>query len=174
MKLAQVACVAGAMLLGACTTVEEQAMDSQVSDLTPCEKLQALITGHGKGFPVLRTTKSTTRYMDIWRARYHLVGDSCQVWGWGEDKFSYVCTLTEPNKDVAMEHFNLAKERASTCLGASWKVEEGPRKEGEGVRARFTKQGSSTAVSVLAVASPTLFKTEWRTYYFVGDPSDAL
>lgn len=166
--------LAGAALLASCTTVEEQAMDSQVAALSPCEKVQALVKGHEKGFPNLRTTQSTTRYMNIWRARYHLVGSDCQVWGWANDKFSYVCSLTEPNKEVSMEHFTQAKAAAASCLGEGWTLKEGPRKQGEGVRAQFSRAGSSTVISVMAVASPNLFKTEWRTYYFVGDPTDAL
>lgn len=168
------AVISSALLLSACTTTEEVAMDSQVAELSPCEKLNALVDGHAKGYPVLKTTQTTNRYMDIWRARYHLVGDSCQIWGWGEGRFSYVCSLTEPSKEVAMEHYDLAKSRAESCLGGAWVVKEEPRKQGEGKRASFNKQGNKTTVSVMAVASPTLFKTEWRTYYFVGDPSDAL
>lgn len=136
--------------------------------------MHALLQGHKKGFPALRTQQSTVKYMDIWRAKYHLVGDACQVWGWGQGKFSYVCSLIEPNKDVAMVHFNSAKEKTQACLGPDWKVSEGPRPNGEGEKIEFTNAGKSTVLTILAASSATLFKTEWRTYYFVGDPSDKL
>ena len=165
----------GSMLLVSlwgCTTTGETELDTQVAALTTCEKIDALIKGHKHGFPNLRTTQSSAKIMDVWKARYHLVGDSCQVWGWGAARFSYVCTLTEPGQDLAMEHFNQAKAKTRECLSPQWALQEGPRDNGEGVKAEFSKPGEKTVVTLVAASSPTVFKTEWKTYYFVGDPND--
>lgn len=159
-------------LLQACTTAQEQELDKKVAELSNCEKIDALVAGHGRGFPYLRTTQTTSKYMDTWKARYHLVGDSCQVWGWGDQKFSYVCSLTEPNQAVAMEHFDKAKKITSDCLGEGWTLKQGARKQGEGIRADYSTPGNNTVITLLAASSPTLFATEWKTYFFVGDPAD--
>lgn len=158
--------------LQSCTTAQQSELDTKVAALTPCEKVKALIAGHKKGFPQLRMTQTTSRYMDMWKARYHLVGDSCQVWGWGEGKFSYVCSLTEPNKDVAMEHYSKARDATHQCLGEQWVAQEGSRKQGEGIKAEYRMDGDSTMVTIVAASSPTLFESEWKTYFFVGDEAD--
>jgi len=164
--------LAAALVLVGCSTTQESEMDSKVAALTTCEKIDALIEGHKKGFPNLRMTQSSVKLMDIWKARYHLVGDSCQVWGWGSGKFSYVCTLTEPNEQVAREHYQLAVQKGKECLQQGWTLNEGGRDMGEGLKAEFTRPNDATVLTVVATSSPTLFKTEWKTYVFVGDPSD--
>ncbi|MGB3620032.1 MAG: hypothetical protein WBA20_01655 [Ketobacter sp.] len=164
--------LASLVVLQACSTVQQTEIDKQVSALDTCEKIDALVAGHPKGFPNLRTAQTTSKYMDVWKARYHLVGDSCQVWGWGNGKFSYVCSLTEPNKAVAMEHFDQAKEVTQQCLGESWSLKQGKRDQGEGTKAEYSVSGRNTVVTIVAASSPTLFATEWKTYYFVGDAAD--
>ena len=164
-----------ACMLTACSGMQGGSpQDQYIAAMSQCEKLEALVAGHKKGFPVLRTTQTTVKYMDIWKARYHLIGDACQVWGWGNNKFSYVCTLTEPAKEVAMSHYEQAKSKAAECLGSGWTMKEGPRKQGEGVQATFSKAGETTVVTTMAVSSPQMFASEWRSYYFVGDPGDVL
>lgn len=148
--------------------------DAQVAAMTTCEKITALINGHDKGFPLLRTQKTNAKLLDVWKARYHLVGDSCQVWGWGKGEFSYMCSLSTPNRDTSMDYYAKAKTVAADCLGAQWQLQEGARELGEGMKALFTRSGSRTAVGVQAVATPGLFRDEWTTYFFVGSPNDAL
>ena len=159
-------------VLASCTTTEETAMDAHVGAMSNCEKVEALIAGHQKGFPNLKQSLSNAKLMQVWKARYHLVGDSCQVWGWSADKFSYVCSLTEPNQATAMDHYAKAKNMTRECLGPEWVLKEGKRDMGEGSKAEFAKPGVSTVVTVAAASSPAVFKTEWKTYYFVGDPND--
>lgn len=161
-----------AIMAVGCTTTQESAMDAQVAALSTCEKVDALIQGHKQGFPNLRMTQTSTKFMDVWKARYHLVGDSCQVWSWGQGKFSYVCSLTEPNEQVAMEHYGQAKQKAQECLQTGWALKEGARNMGEGHKAEFSRAGDGTVLTIVATSSPTLFKTEWKTYLFVGDPND--
>jgi hypothetical protein len=160
-----------AMLVG-CSTAQESQMDKQVGVMSTCDKIEALLAGHKKGFPNLKMTQTTTKYMDVWKARYHLVGDGCQVWGWSSGKFSYMCSLTEPTKQVSLEHYTQAKSIVQECLQGQWELTEGARDQGEGRKAEFRKMGDTTVLTVVAAAAPTLFKSEWKTYFFVGDPSD--
>ncbi len=149
-------------------------MDAKVAAMTPCERLQGLIQGHAKGFPLLRLQKTQAKLLDVWKARYHLVGDSCQVWVWGQGQSSYMCSLSSPNQETAMAYYEKAKQAASECLGSDWHLEEGKRKLGEGMKAQYSHANEATAVGVQAVATPGLFKDEWTTYFFVGNPNDAL
>lgn len=160
-------------VLAGCTTSQESAMDNQVAALSPCEKVSALIDGHKQGFPHLRMSGGkSSGIAQVWKARYHLVGESCQVWGWGSGKFSYVCSQQEPGEELAREHLEQAKIATRQCLDDAWTMQEKKRDMGEGSRIDFTKANETTVISIVAAASPTLMKTEWRTYYFVGDPSD--
>ena len=151
-----------------------QAMEKKISAMSDCDRIQALIKGHSKGFAALRREKAHSKLVDVWKARYHLVGDSCQVWGWGAGKYSYMCALTSPNRETARSYYDRAKAVAGRCLGKDWQLEESMRQQGEGFKAQFSRQGGGTAVGVQAVATPGLFKTEWTTYFFVGDPNDML
>jgi hypothetical protein len=173
MKIRKLSCVLiSVAALQACSTAQQAELDKKVAALTTCEKVNALVAGHSKGFPQLRAAQTTSKYMDMWRARYNLVGEGCQVWGWGNAKFSYVCSLTEPSEQVAMEHFEQAKKITHECLGDSWSMKQGKRKQGDGVKAEFSVAGKNTVITVVAASSPTLFASEWKTYYFVGDEAD--
>lgn len=151
-----------------------KAMDAQVAAMSTCEKIKGLIAGHGNGFPALKMQKTNARLMDVWKARYNLVGDSCQVWSWGKGQTSYMCALSSPNRETAMEYYDKAKQVTAECVGAEWTLKEGARELGEGMKAQFSHAGTKTVVGVHAVSTPGLFKSEWTTYYFVGHPSDAL
>ena len=164
-------CVVG---LVACTTVEDNMLGEKVDSMTACEKVQALVQGHKQGFPALRGQQSTVKYMQIWRAKYHLAGEACQIWGWGQGKFSYVCSILEPNKQVALAHFQTSKETVQACLGQEWQSSEMPRQNGEGLRMDVSKPGEKTTITIMAAATETLMKDEWRTYFFVGDPNDTI
>ena len=152
------------LALSGCTTTQETAMDAQVAAMSNCDKIDALIAGHKSGFPQLRRSLSSAKVMQVWKARYHLVGDSCQVWEWSAEKFSYVCSLIEPNEETAMDHFGKAKAITRECLSAEWVMQEGKRDLGAGVKAEFSKPGEATVVTVVAASSPTVFSTEWKTY----------
>lgn len=149
-------------------------IDAKVAAMTPCEKVHALIEGHSKGFPMLKLQKTEARLLDVWKARYHLVGDACQVWQWGQGQFSYMCALSTPNQQTAMDYYEKAKMLTAECLGAQWQPQEGKRELGEGLKTSFVQAGNKTVVGIHAVATPGLFKDEWTTYYFVGSPNHAL
>ena len=155
-------------------STEDKERDAKVAAMSVCEKITGLIEGHDKGFPVLRLQKTHAKLMDVWKARYHLVGDSCQVWDWGKGSSSYMCSLTSPNKETALQYYEEAKKVAGECLGAQWTLGESARALGEGKKAQFTRAGSDTVLGVHAVATPGLFRQEWTTYFFVGNPNDAL
>jgi len=161
------------LALTGCTTTRDTAQDKQVEALTTCEKIDALVKGHQAGFPQLRMTGgSSAGIAQVWPARYHLVGNDCQVWQWGKGKFSYVCSLQEPGQELAMAHLEKARDITRQCLDASWAQATTARDMGVGSRIQFSKPGVDTVISLVAAETPTVFKDEWRTYYLVGDPQD--
>ncbi len=172
-KLLPLATVATtAFLLIACETQAPEA--DQVAQMSQCEKVRALINAHPNKFEKLRTNPKPSNKITIWDARYHLVGKNCQVWGWGQGKTDYMCSLTAPNQQIAMDNYNRAKSATQACLGNDWQLQEMPRKLGEGVKAVFSHPGSETVVAVHAVETNGLRNDEWTAYFFVGDASDEL
>jgi hypothetical protein len=144
-----------------------------VAAMSGCEKVNALIAAHGNGFEHLKMAQSTTKRVNVWKARYHLVGDSCQIWGWG-NRSDYVCSKIAPTEDIARQWYEKAKTETRQCLSDQWQLQESPRKVGTGTKAVFSKAGSNTVVTVHAVETRGVFKSEWAAYYFVGDLNQDL
>jgi hypothetical protein len=158
--------LAALSLMGCETPTSEQA--DMVANLSSCEKVLALVDEHPNQFSQLRLNSKSTGAITVWDARYHLVGNSCQVWGWGKGKNDYVCSKTAPNKAIAQEYFDTAKQLTSSCIGDNWTLSEQPRKVGTGIKAVFSRESSPTVIAVHAVETKGLFKDEWTTYFFVG------
>ncbi len=153
-----------ASALTACTSWQKAP-----STAATCEQLQELVADHSSGFQNFRGRASDAKSITVWRSNFHLVGNDCQVWGWGEGRFSYVCSLIEPNEATAQTHFKAAQEKARTCLDSSWSITVGERAMGPGKRADFSHPDKTAVISMVVMPSPALFRDEWRTYYFVGD-----
>lgn len=158
------------LLLGACEMVPQE--PEAIKQMSLCEKVQALVNEHDKQFKTLRTSSpARSRSIAVWDARYHLVGNNCQIWEWGNGNVNYVCSHSTPNKDMAMDLFNKAKDETRQCLEQAWNLEERPRKIGNGLKATFSRPGSNTVASVHAVETRGVFKSEWSTYFTVGNPN---
>ncbi len=145
-------------------------MDEKVAEMSDCDKLQALITEHKNQFKKVRGKKSTTKLADIWSARYHMVGKSCQIFGWSAGKITYTCSNIAPNKAVANERYLNALNRVKSCLGNDWQLTERERNNDPGTIAQFSKAGDRTIVAVHSFETSGLFNEEWTNYLYVGDP----
>lgn len=161
-----------AAFLAITTHAQTAAEREPVARMSVCEKVNALIKEHETGFAGVRGQRRTSQWLDTWPALYHLVGNDCQIWGWGRGKFSYVCDATWPNQEMAMEDYEAAKQVARECLGDTWTLRESPRTDPEGTVAEFSNPKNTTVVKVVAVSSPGLFSSEWSSYYYVGDGKD--
>ena len=82
-----------------------------------CYKINALINEYDNDFNKIKLAVIDTRISQIWKAKYHLVGDNCQVWAWGKNRHIYSCSNTAPNKEIADYYFQNAKNTAKCCLG---------------------------------------------------------
>ncbi len=157
-------------LLGCSTLVgNENSSDDSVKTMTQCEQLQALIKSHEDGFKEVRKTRSNSKLADIWTSKYHLIGNNCQIFGWGKGKFSYSCSITSPSEAVAMEKYQNAKSKIEACIGESWALNERPRHGKKGSVAIYTAEEHQTAVATHVFETSGIFKDEWTNYVFVGD-----
>lgn len=162
------------LLTTACADKQSREINEAAATMSDCEKIEALVAAHQNGFEKIRFSKQTTNKMDIWRSRYHLVGDRCQIWHWGPGNTDYVCSLISPDEQIARERFETAKAITRQCLDTSWELIESSRKIGTGNKAVYAQDGNNTVVATHVVETRGLFNTEWATYYFVGDRSDQL
>ena len=134
----------------------------------PCEKIEALIKEYDNSFERIKLKSLNNRISKIWQAKYHLVGNSCQVWAWGTNSTTYACSLTAPNKETAQNYFDKAKNVTQGCLADSWSMNEQARKNNDGMKVEFTNKDSDIAIAAHMVPTAGLFKSEWTVYYYVG------
>ena len=173
-KIKLLASLSLTLLISACMNQQSMEINQAAAQMSECEKIEALITEHLNNFEKLRFSKKTTGKMDIWQTRYHLVGDSCQIWNWGPGNSDYVCSVISPEQSIARERYEKAKTITRQCLDNSWKLTESSRKIGTGSKAVFAQNGNNTVVATHVIETRGLFNTEWATYYFIGDRSDQL
>lgn len=173
-KVRLVASVSLVLLATACEQQQTRELNATAAGMSDCEKIDALIAAHQNGFEKIRYSKQSTNKMDIWRSRYHLVGNNCQIWSWGKGNSDYVCSLISPDEDIARERFEKAKTTTRQCLDSSWKLTESTRKIGNGSKIVFSQNGNDTVVATHVVETRGIFNSEWATYYFIGDRSDQI
>lgn len=145
--------------------------------LTPdelCVQVKELISQHGDGFKQLKGNLQVTKNMDIWDAKYHLVGKGCQIWRWSNGKQAYMCSLTVPDKSLAIEKQNKAIDFSRQCLGNEWSAEKVDRNNGRAVGTVFSKEKGNTVASIHRIKIKGLFKSEWTVYYFIGNRDQSL
>ncbi len=164
--------LAAIAVTGCETQTSEEA--KTIAKLSNCEKVLALVDEHPNQFSKLRMNSKNTGTITVWDARHHLVGNNCQVWGWGKGKTDYMCSKTAPSQAIATDYFNTAKQLTQNCIGDDWTLNERPRKVGTGVKAVFSRENSPTVIAVHAVETKGLFKDEWTAYFFVGDTNEDI
>lgn len=148
---------------------KQKSIEQKVQEMSQCEQVKALIKSHKKGFEIIRARKTNTKFADIWEAKYHLVGKGCQILRWKNNKYSYMCSVTSPGEEVAMERYTMAKSQVSSCLGEGWTLNEKPRPAKNGMIAIYSHKDHKTAVATHAFETNGIFNHEWTNYVYVGD-----
>ena len=162
-------------LLASCAGQNVQPMEKptlaqqQVNQVKACSNLDALISEYDTNFDNIKGKAISTRISSIWRAKHDLIGNNCQVWSWGDSGTTYSCNQPAPNKEVALEYYNRAKEVANQCLADKWQPTESERKNGNGQKIEFSQPNNNLQIAMHLVPTSGLFKTEWTVYYYVGD-----
>jgi len=136
-----------------------------------CAKVNALITEYSNNFDRIKEDNIHIKnsISKIWRAKYHLVGNSCQVWARGLKNNTYACSLIAPDEAAATNYFTKAKHTTEKCLGSSWSMVEADRNNNRGKKITFSQAGSALTLSTHMVPTAGLFKSEWTVYYYVGN-----
>lgn len=134
----------------------------------PCDKIDALINGYNNNFDNIKLKSKETRIGQIWLAKYHLVGDSCQIWSAGKGMSTYSCNVTADSEEQANDYFNFAKQTTEECLGETWHMDIQPRKDNKGSKVQFTNSDSDLTIASHMVPTSSLFKSQWTVYYYVG------
>ena len=173
-KLMTVLFFAITLTLQACNPVKSPDVASTVTPEELCVQVNNIIDQHQQGFKKLKRSLITSSRMDIWQAKYHLVGNDCEIWRCSNGKQAYMCSQVVPEEQIAIEKYNNAISFTRQCLGESWNIENIDRQHGRSFRAIFSKADSETAASIHRVKTEGLFKTEWTIYYFIGDRDRSL
>jgi len=160
-------------ILTACNPVMLDS-DKPKSDEQLCSQVKKLLTQHNMGFSEIKGKLVATQYMDIWEAKYNLVGKDCQVWRWSNAKQAYMCSVNVPNEEMAIQKVNKAVSFTKQCLGNAWVLENIERTETGAYRSIFSNSGLDTVASIHRVKTEGLFKSEWTVYYFIGERDQSL
>ena len=161
-------------LVIACNSTKIAKINDEASAPDLCNQVKQLVSQHKNGFEQLKGNLQATKFMDVWQAKYQLVGNNCQIWRWSDGKQAYMCSLTVPNKAAAKMRVEKAIGFTKECLGSVWDSEKIVRNKAGAFRHVFSNQASSTVASVHGVKTEGLFKSEWTVYYFIGDPDRSL
>jgi len=176
LSLSALTLLGGVIITHGCST---QQTDVENNNIETCTSINTLINSHRNQFAAIRHSPRPYKSLTVWQTNYEVIKNHCEIWGWGQGNYNYVCSIIAPNQEVAQSHYDDSIKRIQSCLSDNWTADnwtttEQPRKIGEGVRTRFLKKDKTTAISVHLVKTPGLFKSEWTTYASVGNYSDDI
>ncbi len=157
----------------ACSNVKTDQV-SVLSEAELCDQVKQIIDQHKQGFSEIKGSIHVTKKVDVWDARYHLVGKACQVWRWSDGKQAYMCSLTMPDEEMASERYSNAVQFTQRCLGEKYQAEIIDVNNGHAVRTIFSRDAKDTVASVHRVKTQGVFKSEWTVYFFIGDRERSL
>lgn len=162
------------LVLHGCNPVQAPDVASTKTPAELCKQVNSLIDQHQLGFKQLKRNLVISSRMDIWQAKFHLVGNDCEIWRWSDGKQAYMCSQTVPDEAIVIEKYNNAINFSKQCLGDAWKIENIDREHGRSFRTIFSKPDLKTVASIHRVKTEGLFKSEWTIYYFIGDRDQSL
>jgi len=161
------------LLLASCVNQNTKVAANIMPTTSPCIKLDLLKKAYYDDFSQLKELKVGGRVSNIWRAKYQLFGENCQVFSWGGKQHNYSCRLVAPDEETAQSYYEGAKRVTQQCLGDDWHKEESPRSHDDGMKASFTnhdaKPSEKVSFSTHLVPTSGLFSTTWTIYYYVGN-----
>ena len=138
-----------------------------------CDVVKSLIAEHKNGFESLRGGLLMKKEFTIWQARYHVVGNGCEIWESDREDTFYVCTRSAPTEDIAKEYYNTSRERFRACLGKEWTEAEVPRQSG-GKKTTFSNKDSKAAFEIHEVKIDGIRGDQWTIYYLAGGAPKSL
>lgn len=162
------------LLLASCVNQNTKITENLMPTTNACTKLELLQKAYYDDFSSLKGMKLTSHNM--WKAKYNLFGNSCQIFSWGNQQHTYSCSLMAPDEKTAKEYYQNAKTVTQQCLGTDWQQEESDRRNDDGLKTTFgnsVKDDDKFTISTHLVPTSSLFSTKWTIYYYVGNMKKA-
>ncbi|WP_019025827.1 hypothetical protein [Colwellia piezophila] len=167
--------ILSSVFLASCVNQNTKISANIMPTTNPCTKLELLKSAYYDDFAQLKEVNIGGRVSNMWKAKYQLFGENCQVFSWGGKQHTYSCSLVAPNEETARNYYQNAKKITQQCLGDEWKLEESERKHDDGMKTTFTnhdaKRSEKVTFSTHLVPTSGLFSTTWKIYYYVGNSS---
>lgn len=165
--------IIASLLLASCVNQNTIISENLMPTTNACAKLSLLEKAYHNDFKDLKEIKVKGRVSNMWRAKYQLFGENCQVFTWGGDQHNYSCRLVAPDEESARTYYQNAKTITQECLGETWNLEESKRARDDGMKTTFTKRVTSeeekVTFSTHLVSTPGVFSSTWTIYYYVGN-----
>jgi hypothetical protein len=167
--------ILSSILLASCVNQNTKIAENIMPTTNACTKLELLKSAYYDDFSQLKEIKVSSRVSNMWKAKYQLFGENCQVFSWGGKQHTYSCRLVAPDEETAQKYYQNAKKITQQCLGEKWVLEESNRAHDDGMKTSFTNHNANPSKKVTfsthLVPSSGLFSTTWTIFYYVGNSS---
>lgn len=167
-KYSQLALITACTLLTGCVNQNTLAQKELKPVTNPCQKIDLLLKSYHNNFDGVKMTQVKSKSTRIWKAKYNLVGENCQIWTLGNAKLTYSCRVDAASKAQAENYYADAKKTTTQCLDENWKSSEQPRNNDAGTKIVFSNPSEEATISAHIVPSKTVFGEEWTVYYYIG------
>ena len=108
-KYAKYPLILSSILLASCVNQNTKIATNIMPTTNPCTKLDLLKSAYYDDFSSLKEIKVAGRVSNIWKAKYQLFGENCQVFSWGGKQHTYSCNLVAPAEATAKGNYQTAK-----------------------------------------------------------------
>ena len=166
-----IATAATFLLMTACSGLTSK--QESLSETEACEQLNELVAAHPNKFTEQKTIKRVNRKMNSWTVQSPFpLAKNCQVLEWSKGLHAFVCKWDSKNgMETARADYLEGQRMIQSCLGNDWQEETSVTKTG-GKRARFSKSGSETVVSIRYFRQSRGILRNWYTALYIGDRSN--
>ena len=153
------------LFLSGCTSLTAE-QKTTIDNLTPCEKINGLLSAYDNRFQALKRTHIKTKYMDAWSAKYNLVGDSCQINALDNDTVTYRCQQSFKDQQQAVAIHQKAVDFTRSCLAKNDWLEK-QKESADSLRTTFVLDEKTPVISIYTGKTLSKIKT-WSTSLEVG------
>jgi len=163
--------VATFLLMTACSGLTSK--KEPLSESEACEHLNELVAAHPNKFAEQKTIKRVNRKMNSWTVPSPFpLAKKCMVLEWSTGLHAFVCKWdSKSGMETAKADYLEGQRMIQSCLGNDWQEETSATKTG-GERARFSKSGSETVVSIRYFKGSRGILKNWFTALYIGDRSN--
>lgn len=151
-------------VLSGCTTANP-VIQQQIDDLTACQKVEGLLQSYPSQFNALKMAKVRNKFMDVWQAKYHLVGDECQI-SQVTTGSNYQCQKVYTQATEAVSSYQQAVSIIASCLDMKqWHKTESLI---NGVHRATFSAPLQPEITVLSASTLAKVSQSWQTSVTVG------